>query len=118
MWRAYRDAGHPIISTWIDEAGEGETDDLGELWERIAAEVASSCGLVLYVEAEDFPLKGAFVEVGMALALGKQINIVAPDVQLEPCSLRPIGSWAAHKNVCFFETVSDALNSLNGGANV
>ena len=30
MWRGYRDEGGvPIVSTWIDEAGDGETDDFG-----------------------------------------------------------------------------------------
>src|SRR5690606_5090911 len=39
MWRKLRDHGHPIISTWIDEAGEGESHDLGDLWGRILREV-------------------------------------------------------------------------------
>jgi hypothetical protein len=112
MWQSYRDAGHPIISTWIDEAGEGQTADNGELWQRILREITEAVGLVLYVEAEDFPLKGAFIEVGMALALGKPVHVVAPDVQLEAHTLRPLGSWASHPNVSFFETVSAALSAL------
>jgi len=34
QWRALRDSGVPIISTWIDEAGEGETLDWTALWKR------------------------------------------------------------------------------------
>lgn len=53
MWQKLRTGGFSITSTWIDEAGEGETEDFGELWERISDK------LVLYAETDDFPLKGA-----------------------------------------------------------
>lgn len=99
MWRRLRDAGYPIISTWIDEAGAGETADNGELWARIAREISGAERLVLYVEPEDFPLKGALVEVGMAIAAGVPVVVVAPNVPLEVHTLRPLGSWAAHPMV-------------------
>jgi hypothetical protein len=31
-WLEYRAQGEPIISTWIDEAGEGASADLHDLW--------------------------------------------------------------------------------------
>jgi hypothetical protein len=31
IWKKYREAGAPIISTWIDEAGENETASMYEL---------------------------------------------------------------------------------------
>lgn len=108
MWRDLRAAGWPIVSTWIDEAGPGETADLGELWQRIQAEVQSAQGLVLHVEPDDFPLKGALVEVGMALALGKRVGVYAPGVDLEPRSMRPLGSWARHPQVCICATLAAA----------
>ena len=49
-WREYRDRGSPIISTWIDEAEEGQTASYAELWKRIYAEVASATKLVLWAE--------------------------------------------------------------------
>ena len=113
MWRKWRDAGHAIVSTWIDEAGEGQTADLGELWQRIQAEISSADRLVLYVEESDFPLKGALVEVGMALGMGKEVWIVSPGVELEPRSLRPIGSWAKHPRVHFCTDMHDALRCSN-----
>lgn len=96
MWRALRAEGWPIVSSWIDEDGPGQTDDMGELWTRIAEEVMSAAGLVLYVESGDFPLKGALVEVGMAIAAGVPVVVVAPGVSIEPKSCRPIGSWMRH----------------------
>ena len=107
-WRALRTAGWPIVSTWIDEAGPGETDDAGELWARIAREVASAQGVVLHVEPDDFPLKGALVEVGMALSLGKRVGVYAPGVALEGRSMRPLGSWAAHPLVRITPTLQGA----------
>lgn len=116
MWQRLRASGVPITSTWIDEAGPGETADLGELWQRIRREVASSRALVLYVEADDFPLKGALIEVGMALALGKPVFVVAPGVVLEERSMRPLGSWARHPLVKFAPTVEEAARAALNAA--
>lgn len=109
MWREYRAAGAPIISTWIDESGPGETDDLGELWTRICSEIVRSVALVVYIEGDDFPLKGTLVEVGMALALGKRVFLVLKDVKLEERSMRPVGSWMNHPLVTVSLSVSQAL---------
>ena len=109
MWREYRAKGVPITSSWIDEAGEGETRDFRELWDRIFAEISRSERLILYVEEGDFPLKGALIEVGIALGLGKPVFIIAHGVQLEPRSFRPLGSWVKHKLVTFCKSVPEAL---------
>jgi hypothetical protein len=110
MWRRYRAAGVPIISTWIDEAGEGETADFSELWERITGEIAGAWGLILYAQRDDFPLKGALVEVGIAIALNKPIAIVL-DFEPDGRTMRPIGSWIAHKQVSRYQTVETLLNA-------
>lgn len=110
MWKALRDAGEPIISSWIDEAGEGETKSLSELWERIEREVKSATLLVLYVEENDFPLKGALIEAGMAIAFGVPVFVVlGGDFELETRTLRPLGSWAQHPLVEFKDSVVEAL---------
>lgn len=111
-WRLLRRLGWPIASTWIDEAGSGETEDLGELWTRIGREVTGSAGLILYVEPADFPLKGALVEVGMALAAGVPVVVVAPGVDVEPRSSRPIGSWMMHPLVGRADDVFAAFRQL------
>lgn len=109
MWRALRAQGANIVSTWIDEAGAGESAYPTELWTRIEREIKAADRLILFVAPEDFPLKGALIEVGMALSLGKPVIVVAPDVQLEPRSMRPLGSWAAHPLVSFKLSVEAAL---------
>lgn len=109
MWRRLRDRGEPISSTWIDEAGQGDTAELDELWSRICREVTGARHLIMYVEPSDFPLKGAFVEVGMALAARVPITIVAPDVEIEGRNCRPFGSWIRHPLVTFAPDVVTAF---------
>jgi hypothetical protein len=112
MWRDLRARGVEITSTWIDEAGEGETACMIDLWRKIMWEVREATALILYVEPEDFPLKGALIEVGAAMALSKRILVVAPGVELEPRSMRPLGSWAMHPLVTFHDTVKHALQHV------
>ena len=100
LWRDLRDRHDArIISSWIDEAGAGETEDFADLWARILREVEACDRLVLYVEADDFPLKGALIEVGAALALGKAVWVIGMGIALEERSCRPIGSWINHPRV-------------------
>ena len=104
MWRALRGRGANIISTWIDEAGPGETDDFGELWNRIELEIRQCERLVLFVDANDFqpnPLKGALIEVGMALTRNKPVWILGQGVVLDGRTCRPLGSWIHHPMVVY-----------------
>lgn len=96
MWRNLRTAGWPIISTWIDEAGEGETECNRELWARIHAEISVAHAVVLYAEPGDFPLKGALVEVGIAIGMNKPVMVCLPGVDIHPHTCRPVGSWMRH----------------------
>lgn len=109
-WRSLREQGHPIISTWIDEDGEGDTDDFGELWQRIQGEIAECAAVIFWGANEDAPWKGAFIEVGIALALGKPVYAVVPG-PLEGRTMRPLGSWLAHPNVIRCATVDEAMRS-------
>lgn len=107
MWRQARATGTPIVSSWIDEDGPGQTPDMKALWARISVETQCSA-LVLYLEPGDLPLKGALVEVGMALAAGARIFVVAPGFSEE--ELRAgIGSWILHPHVVCCPTLEDAL---------
>jgi len=78
LWRDLRAAGAPIISTWIDEAGEGESADLNDLWRRCIVESCSCDTLIVYREPQDV-LKGAWVEIGAALASGRPVYAVGLD---------------------------------------
>lgn len=113
MWRRLRSEGWPIVSSWIDEDGPGQTGDMAELWPRIAREVTGAAGLVLYVEQDDFPLKGALVEVGMSLATGVPVVVVAPSVEIESRTCRPLGSWMRHPLVSTAASVLDAFHQLD-----
>lgn len=99
MWQNMRANGWNIVSSWIDEAGPGETKDRRDLWLRIHGEIARSMGLIFYAEPGDFPFKGAMVEIGMALGMGKPVALVLPGVELEGDNCRPVGSWMEHPNV-------------------
>jgi hypothetical protein len=109
MWRRLRDEGWNIVSTWIDEAGDGETDDFSELWNRITREIQSACKVVLYAEQCDFPLKGAIVEAGIALGMGKSVVVCLPGVVLDGRSSRPIGSWVSHPRVYRIDDLNEAM---------
>lgn len=116
MWRALRDGqGWRINASWIDEAGEGETVDLGELWARIEGEIRACDGLILYAEPGDFPLKGALVEAGIAIGMGRPVAVVLSDPSiLEPRSFRPLGSWAKHPLCRLCATVANAKAWIAG----
>lgn len=109
MWRRLRSEGLDITSTWIDEAKEGQTHDFGDLWTRIIAEISNADALILYAESEDFPLKGALIEAGVAIALGKKVYAVLPGVRLEGRTLRPVGSWLAHPLVKRCDAITEVI---------
>jgi hypothetical protein len=75
LWLALRDQGHRVISTWIDEAGEDESDDYGDLAYRCILEARNADMTLLYCEPGDI-LKGALIEAGAALAAGKEVRCV------------------------------------------
>lgn len=112
MWRQYRKDGWRITSTWIDEDGPGQTDSMAYLWTRIEQEVKDSRGVVLYVRPEDIPLKGAFIEAGMALAYGHRVYVVAPGFKDHDDRLARIGSWLHHPRASVVSTVEEALSAL------
>jgi hypothetical protein len=74
-WRGLRAAGVPVISTWSDEAGPGETADFSDLWSRCIREASTAAALIVYAEDGDV-LKGGFVEVGAALGCGVPVFAV------------------------------------------
>lgn len=114
MWVRLRDEkGYDINSSWVDLALAGGAADLTELWSSIVAEIADCDCLVLYVEPEDFPLKGAFVEAGVALGLGKPVRIVAPGVPIAMDDFKPFGSWAKHRLVSFHSDVALAMSTFS-----
>ena len=74
-WLALRADGVKTTSSWIDEAGEGETADSAELSERCLQEIAGAGRVVLYCEPGEI-LKGAILEAGAALMAGVPVFLV------------------------------------------
>lgn len=114
MWRRIRAEGYNIISTWIDEpdqvSGYRERWWPRELWMKIEREIRECDKLILYVKGvDDFPLKGALVEVGMAIGMGKPVIVVLHDIVLEEPTLRPVGSWLWHPKVLRDDSLERAL---------
>lgn len=113
-WREARDKyGAPIISSWIDQDGPGDST-YGTLWPAVVEEIRQARALIFYAQPEDFPLKGAYVEVGMALAFGKPVYTVLPGVRLEERSMRPVGSWLCHPLVVHCSNLPEALDRIQG----
>jgi len=83
MWQSLRASGINIISTWIDEAEKGVTLDFADLTNRCFREVAEADVILLYCLPGEI-LKGALMEVGAALALGKPIYCVGDCESLSP----------------------------------
>lgn len=117
-WRKLRDVdGYMITSSWIDsidktvEFQSSEESDklMSDLWLKFVNEISQSERLIVYVEKDDFPLKGTLVEVGVAIGCGIPIYIVAPGVVIEKDTYRPIGSWIKHPLVKVVDSMSEAL---------
>mgnify|MGYP003382679592 CR=1 FL=1 len=78
-WRNLRDqGGFPILSTWINESGVGEISDWPDLWTRRIQE-ASQAKVLIVVRRDNEVLKGAWAEVGAALAHGVPVFAVGCD---------------------------------------
>lgn len=97
-WVAMREAGAPIIATWINESEVGDTVDWSGLWERCITESRSAAALVLICRDGDI-LKGAWTEAGAALAAG---------VPVFACGIKTF-SIRHHPNVRCFETEAQAF---------
>ena len=105
-WRGHRDVhGWPIISTWIDEADQGETGDWADLWTRCVTEAAAADVTLVVVFAGEV-LKGALVEVGAALGAGRPVHVLDPDGALDG------HSWLQHPLVTVHRGRVDAWEAV------
>lgn len=69
-WRDLRDNhGVPFISSWIDLGGREDITSWPDLWATCLKEVQQAKALIVYAEPGEI-LKGAWIEVGAALAAG------------------------------------------------
>ena len=99
LWRSLRNV-MPVCSTWIDEAGPGESKNLADLWDRCIREASAADAVLVYCAPGEI-LKGAFVELGAALASGVPVFAVGLD-----------GSVSNHRGIRKFDTIADAMVAL------
>jgi hypothetical protein len=80
-WQALRSAGVPISATWIDwscnadEASAPTSEQWTRHWEKCIAEARDS-DVLLFVNFEGERACGALIELGAALAAGRQVFVV------------------------------------------
>ena len=103
-WKDLRAAGVRTASTWIDEAGEGQTADYAELSERCLNEISNATAVLLYCEPGEL-LKGALVEVGAALMMSTPVLCVGTCESLSRV-FRKHPQWKE------FSTIEDALAAM------
>jgi hypothetical protein len=104
-WKKLRDVfGYPIISTWIDEAGPGESKDLNDLWYRCVREASTAELLIVYREPDEV-LKGGWIEVGAALAAGVPVYAIG----LEEFTI------AKHDRLTHFPDMKAAMTAWHDG---
>jgi hypothetical protein len=103
-WRDLRTKGIPVIATWIDEAGPGESSDLRDLALRCIAEAAQASATLFYCEPGE-TAKGSLVEVGAALAANRYV------VSVGTCKNFPT-TFTRHPLWRVEKTIPDALVTL------
>jgi len=104
-WKALRASGVNIISSWIDEAGEGETVSM-EILAVVCIYESQDCdAMIVYREDGDY-LKGAFIEMGVAITDPmKPVLLVGP--------VLPAGSVFTHlPNVFAADTIDEAVEAI------
>jgi len=104
-WLEAQRNGVPVISTWIDEAGPGESASMSDLWRRCINEAGAARALVLYREDGE-PLKGALTETGAALLAGRTVFAVGFN---GPGDLKEF-SFLNHHLVVRCDSLEDALS--------
>lgn len=94
-----------IISTWIDEAREGESSSYADLSDRCIREASEATVTILYAESGEI-LKGALIEAGAALAAGKLVFLVGDGPSISRVFRR-------HVNWRSFDTIPQALEAIS-----
>lgn len=108
-WIKLRSEGVNIISTWIDEAGAGQSPDMSDLCRRCVSESVQCDAMIVYAEEGDY-LKGAFIEMGVALSCPlKPVYLVG--------TVLPNGSAFTYSHQVFrAKNIEQAVQLINAGS--
>lgn len=96
-----------IISSWIDHIEDEPfyfPSALGKAWEKNLAEIRTCDMLLAYWERSDKPLRGALVEVGVALSIDKPVIVCGDDIGMGEA---PWGTWHHHPKVVIARFLDD-----------
>jgi hypothetical protein len=104
MWRDLREQGYRIIATWIDYADGSAVTDWQRLWLSCVSEAAAANIMLVYVERDD-ELRGAYVEMGVAIANQRRVMLVNPH------RVR-VSDVVNHPLVTEFEALDKALEAI------
>lgn len=106
IWKALRGAGVPLAGSWIDwirnhDGLEPSPSEWARHWQRCLDE-SSAASIVLFLALEDERQCGALIEIGAALASGRQVYLVSP----YPWSIQH------HERVRIFPDLESAIGSI------
>ena len=105
-WIALRASGINIISTWIDFVGKETDAIMADICARCINESNVCDVMIVYAEEGDY-LKGAFIEMGIALGR-RNVKIFLVG------NVLPTGSAFIHdKNVILVESIDKAIDFIN-----
>ncbi len=112
MWRKLQqEVPHVFFNArWIKRAEKEdamEGDDFRELWHECQQDVKDADVILVYAE-DDERLKGALVEIGMAIAFGVRVIIVT--TVEDPITL--LGTWLWNNGVMRVRTMEEAMKQL------
>jgi nucleoside 2-deoxyribosyltransferase len=94
-----------VVSRWpfLEPFVEPSPGNAVKFWEDDLADIARCDALVLYGQSTE-KLRGALVEAGIALALGKLVMVIGEHDDY--------GTWRYHPRVMNYETLEGALSYL------
>jgi hypothetical protein len=105
MWRELRSQGYNIIATWIDYPSDDHVLDWEKLWVDCFNEAKAAAVTLVYIEQGD-QLRGAYVEMGIAMASGAMVFIANPHKER-------ITDAIHHPLVTEFDTLAGALDAID-----
>lgn len=98
--------GIPTRAPWLNWATESHPDEALN-WLACQSEVQDCRGILVY--AMDAGLRGALVEVGMALGLGKPVFMYTPTYTADR-----FGTWVNHPLIRSYHDQSKLISDLRG----
>lgn len=112
LWRLLRMRGWRVQPLLLDDDNTRPRDRenvLAQRWRTREGQIASSDGLILHAQPQDFPLQDALVEIGMAIGMGKPVALCIVNLMgLEGLSMELLDSLLHHPRCEIFTSLDAA----------